>query len=197
MAKKPLFNPNESGLHIVMDSTEDLVKAIALLTKNEVLVGFPEETTDRDDPASAALGITNAALGYIHDNGAPEQHIPARPFMEPGMARAVDDVTDTLARAAEYALASKPEMTAKGFDQAGLQAVKGIQTVIREGIAPALADSTLRARAAKGRKGAAKELGRRERGLAPGMFGAIPLMDTNEMLKSVSYVVRNRNQRGK
>lgn len=196
MAKK-LVDFKQDGLHVTLDNTEELEKAINLLLMSEVLVGFPEETTDRpDDPVSNPMKITNASLGYIHDNGAPEAHIPARPFMEPGMKSVEGQVTDTLAKAAQYALAGRSEAVGRGFERVGLIAVKGIQTTIRQGIPPPLADSTLRARAKKGRAGANKELERRAKGLAPGMHNAVPLMDTNEMLKSVSYVVRKaRNVR--
>lgn len=190
MAKK-LVDLSQSGLHVTLDNTEELEKAINLLLQSECLVGYPEETTERpDDPVSNPLKITNAALAYIHDNGAPEAHIPARPFMEPGMESVKDEVTTTLAKAAQYALAGRPEQVARGFERVGLIAVKGIQSTIRAGVPPPLADATLRMRAAKGRKGANKELERRAKGLAPGMFNATPLMDTNEMLKSTSYVVR-------
>lgn len=195
---KKLVDLNQSGLHVTLDNGEELKRAIAMLVGKEVLVGFPAETTDRpDDPVSNPLKITNAALGYIHDNGAPEQHIPARPFMEPGIASVKDEITDTLAKGAQYALAGRSEAVDRGFERAGLIAVKGIQSTIRAGIPPPLADSTLRARAKKGRAGANRELERRAKGLAPGMYQAVPLMDTNEMLKSVSYVVRLRANRGK
>jgi hypothetical protein len=52
------------------------------LASTEVLVGFPEDTTERDkegDDPARERGITNAALGYIHDQGVPEVGIPSSP----------------------------------------------------------------------------------------------------------------------
>lgn len=46
----------------------------------EVLIGIPMSTTERPDGE-----ITNAELGYIHEYGAPEANIPARPFLIPGV----------------------------------------------------------------------------------------------------------------
>lgn len=51
------------------------------LRNSDVLVGIPEEANERKGG-----GIGNAALLYIHTNGSPLQHIPARPVIEPAIA---------------------------------------------------------------------------------------------------------------
>lgn len=184
-----------SGLKVKYDGFEALEKSIARLARDEVLVGFPEDTTQRDDPDSK--DVTNAALGYIHDNGAPEANIPARPFMIPGITRVMPKVEATLHKMAQYGLAGDVAKIDEGFERIGFLGVDGITSTIREGVPPPLAELTLKKRAAKGRKGAQAELNRRAAGYGPSLQLATPLMDTNEMLKSVTYVVRNRSQRGK
>lgn len=196
MAKK-LYNDSKNGLHVKADNMPELRAALRVLMRDEVLVGYPEDTTERDDPESKAQGITNASLAYIHDNGAPEANIPARPFMIPGIEACQEQVTSILARSAQYVLAGNVSKVKEGFERVGLAAVGSIQSTIRNGIGPALAEVTLIKRAAKGRKGAQAELDRRAEGYAPGLDLATPLMDTNEMLKSTNYVVRNRNRRRK
>lgn len=170
-----------------------LVDDIKRLAGVEVLVGFPEDTTERNDEDQ---GITNAALGYIHDTGMPEQNIPARPFMLPGITEVKDPLTAKLREVAVAAANGRdPATVEKGLHQVGLIAKLGIQNKINEGIPPPLADSTLRARAARGRKGAANELANRAKGEAPGMASAKPLVDTGQMRNAVNYVIRARNRR--
>lgn len=188
---KRLTNISAAGMHVTVDNTDELRRQLLALVTLETLVGVPNENTERDDPASQ--DVTNATLAYIHDNGAPR--IPARPFMLPGMENAKDEVTNVLAKTAQYALYNNGAKVLEGFERVGMIASKEIRNVIRAGIAPPLAPRTLRARAAKGRKGAAEELRRRAKGLAPELALATPLMDTNEMLKSITYVVRKRSAR--
>lgn len=197
MAKK-LVNDKKNGIHVTIDNLPELMASLKMLTRDEVLVGVPQETTGRDDPTTPVGDITNASLAYIHDNGAPERNIPARPFMIPGMERSQSQVTDLLARTAQYALqGSGKEKIAEGYTRVGLAVVGNIQNVIREGIAPELAEATLEARARKGRKGAAQALAFKQRGqpIPPGLV--TPLIDTGEMLKSITYVIRKRSQRTK
>lgn len=199
MARK-LYNDKLNGLHMTVDNIGELDEAIRSLIRNEVLVGVPDETTERDDAESKAAGLTNASLAYIHDNGAPEANIPARPFMIPGMTEAVGEVTQILTKAAEYALQSKPGKVAEGFQRIGTIAVQKITDHIRAGIPPPLADATLRARDRRTKKGsesAQKEIERRAAGLPPSTEFAIPLIDTQEMLKSITWVIRPRTARGR
>lgn len=200
---KKLINDKANGLHVSIDNLPELYASLKDLAANEVLVGVPEENTNRENPLEAKAGITNASLAYIHDNGAPEARIPARPFMLPGMTAVLPKATETLGKAAQYALragrvpAENRAKVNEGLERVGLMAVSSIRAVIGEGIPPPLSEMTLRKRAAKGRKGAAYELERRAKGLAPQMLLALPLIDTGEMRKSITYVVRPRSARKK
>lgn len=183
---KPGLTVKGKGLDEVRDS-------IRKLAEQEVLVGFPVETTERDE---AQEGITNAALGYIHDNGMPEQNIPARPFMGPGIARARDAISRGLYAAARRTLMGIPGAAEAGLHMVGLKAKLAIQNTINEGVPPPLADSTLRRRAAKGRKGAILELENRAKGEAPSTALAKPLIDSGQLRNAVNYVIRSRKKRG-
>ena len=196
MAKK-IIPGNTDGLFVGIDNLAEFQKAIKRLARDEVLVGVPEETTGREDAISQASGITNASLAYIHDNGAPEARIPQRPFMIPGMERSKQNVTELLGKMANYGLQQTPNVAKvdEGFNRIGLIVRDNMREVIAEGIAPALADMTLRARAAKGRKGAKLELERRAAGIPPGTDLATPLLDTGELNKSLNWVVRKRSDR--
>lgn len=179
---------------------------LALLGVLEVLVGFPDdsENSERTDASGSATGeITNAALGYIHDNGAPEANIPARPFMIPGIKAAQEEVADLLGKTARAVLRGGGESKIQdGLTQVGFKAANSIKRTINEGIPPPLADSTLRARLRGGRKngagarkGALQELDARWDGQAPSTDYAKPLVDTGQMRNAVTYVIRKKIRR--
>jgi hypothetical protein len=189
---------NNTGVKITRQNLSEVLAAVTALAGSEVLVGFPEDSTDRDatpgdDPEKR--GITNAALGYIHDNGAPEANIPARPFMLPGMKDAEKQVEAYLGGAMKAAMRGNVVAAEGQMQAAGMAAKLAIQRKINEGIPPPLSERTLRARARKGRKGAILELERREKGYDPLTVLAKPLIDTGQMRNAVNYVIRARKKR--
>lgn len=194
MAGKKTYDDGGSGLKVTYDGVPKLFAALNSLTRSQTLVGVPAENTDRppnpDDPKSA--GITNAALAYIHDNGAPEANIPARPFMIPGIMQAMPKVEGIMLKMAQYALKGSTAQVEAGYQRVGFECVNAITSIIRAGIAPPLAEMTLRKRLAKGDIKAQYELNRRAAGYGATTQLVKPLMDTNEMLKSITYVVRDR-----
>ncbi len=177
----------------------EIVKALDQLASMEVLVGFPEASTDRKkDPEAEESDLTNAALAYIHDNGAPEVNIPARPFMGPGIAAAQTKLIRVAKNMGQQVLSAPDPKTVveQGYHMMGLVAQSSIRAVINSGIDPPLADRTLRERAARGRKGAKKELANRAKGMPAGTKLAKPLIDTGQLRNAVNYVIRNRKKRG-
>jgi len=182
-------------LRVITDRVADLRAAMQVLVSQEVLVGFPEDTTDRDDE-DPTEGITNAALGYIHDTGMPEQNIPARPFMDPGIRDNKDKIATALVSVAKGAVSKGTAQHAmKGLHRVGIIAATGLKRKLNEGIPPPLAESTLQERARRGRKGAKKELERRAAGEAASTEFAKPLIDTGQLRNALSYVIRKRKKR--
>jgi len=175
-------------------SFEAISARLMLLADTEVLAGFPDENADRQEMGA---GITNASLAYIHDHGAPEQNIPARPFMAPAMAEARDKVAGKLSQVltAVVSRGADSVVVEQGLHQVGLIAKLAIQNKINEGIPPPLADATLRARARRGRKGAGLELLSRSMGYAPSMDFAKTLVDTGQMRNAADYAIRSRKKR--
>lgn len=192
-----MSQPSRSGITIKQGANlDDLVASLQKLAGVEVLVGFPEDTTERDPEGDKPSGITNASLGYIHDNGAPEQNIPARPFMAPGIESVQDKIADKLGQVLQAAARGGSASTiAEGMTQVGITASLGIKNYINEGVDPPLAPATLRARAARGREGAQDELNNRRKGEAPSTALAKPLVDIGEMRDAVSFAIRPRKQR--
>src|SRR5438105_3747155 len=87
------------GVETVIDNFAKMVKAVKVLTDTGVYVGFPADKTARKEGP-----ITNAALGYIHELGAPEANIPPRPFLLPGLKLAQKEIAQELKKAGEVAL---------------------------------------------------------------------------------------------
>lgn len=170
---------------IVKDRLNEVIKSIGDLTKTDVLVGIPESNAARDDE-----GPSNAALGYIHEHGSPVNNIPARPFLVPGVAESKNKYRQPLIKAAQYALDGDKKNALKQMGAAGIIAEQGAKAKINSGDFVPLSDATLRGRAARGRKGAAAELERRENGLPAGTDLAKPLIDTGQLRNSITHVIR-------
>ena len=54
--------------------------ALGTLQNAKIYIGIPEAETTRNSQA-----VTNAGLLFIHTNGSPLRHIPARPVIEPSI----------------------------------------------------------------------------------------------------------------
>ena len=160
---------NQNGMLLKTNrDMKSLMDDLMKLADVEVLIGFPEDTTARPPSEDEPAGITNASLAYIHDNGAPEQKIPARPFMIPAVQSVQDQIAGKMGQTLKAVLdGGGVAKVAQGLTQLGIMGKLAIQKTINEGIDPPLAESTLKARARKGRKGAKIELQRRSEGEAP------------------------------
>lgn len=163
MAKK-------SGVVKVVDNMAKLVEGVALLARLRVSVGIPQDDTTRKDGDS----ITNASLLYIHENGAPEVGIPARPTMRPGIRRAGPEIKRRLKLAGEAALDGRPQSVRNQFAAAGMAGVKEVKNKIRSNTPPPLKPGTIATRRRRGVK------------------RTNTLIDTGQMLNAVTYVVTEK-----
>lgn len=174
---------------IKTDNLGAFEKALAGLVGEQVLVGIPDSTADRKDEGEP---LSNAEIGYIQETGSPANNIPARPFLVPGVEAAADSTAEKLGKAAGLALGGLRDQARTAMSAAGLIAQNSVRATINAGIEPALADSTLEARARRGRKGAAAELARRDDGADPSMTGAKPLIDSGQLRNAITYVLRKK-----
>ena len=183
---------NEANLSfsVTHDEMGAFMKALAEMQSKSVLAGFPQEEAPRENEDGEAEPITNAALGYIHNTGMPEQNIPARPFMVEGIENKREPITDGMEAAGMAALDGNTDQVEQALTAVGLAAEAGIRNKIIDGPFEPLAESTLKARARRGREGAQEELDRRAAGEDPGVELARPLNDTAQMRNAVTYVIR-------
>ncbi|MCH8179772.1 MAG: hypothetical protein IIA02_08345 [Proteobacteria bacterium] len=152
------------------DILPQVLASLKRLAATDVLVGIPAQSPERSDGEP----INNAALGYIHETGAPAAGIPARPFLVPGVAAAGAPMALQLKKAAQAAIVGNPRAVDQRLHAAGLVAETSVKNTINVGVEPALADSTIAARERRGRT------------------GTVPLIDTGSLRNSVTHVVRRK-----
>lgn len=157
---------------IVSDRVSGVLAGINVLGTTRVMVGIPAAEATRSDDDDAASGINNAALGYIHDNGAPEANIPARPFLEPGIRAVQDKIEAGLRTAADAAMAGRPEAVDRAYHAIGLKAQAAVRSKITTGPFVELKPRTLANRRRRGRN------------------GTKPLIDTGQLRNAIAYVIR-------
>lgn len=137
---------------IKADKLAAVLKGLASMTKEKVLVGIPDSTTERSEDEDA-VPMNNATLGYIHEHGSPAANIPARPHLIPGIENAHDKIAERFKKAGQFAMDGKKDKVHAELEKAGMVAQNSVKNMIADGDLAPLAESTLRARARRGRKG--------------------------------------------
>jgi hypothetical protein len=172
-----------------VDRLKQVLQSINGLVDQQVLVGVPDSTAGRKDEGAP---LSNAEIGYIQENGAPEINLPARPFLVPGVAAAQPKTLPQLQKGVEAALDGDIDGAQRRMAMAGQVAQSSVRARINSGIGPALSEATLRKRARRGRQGAKDELAARAAGQQPSTELAKPLIDTGQLRNAVTYVIRKR-----
>lgn len=92
----------------------DAVKAaITFLKTHRVLIGIPQAAPSKHG------GITNAELAFIHTMGSPINRIPPRPFLEPAIEEAKDNITGRMKASVEAAVSGDIGTAMNELDKAG------------------------------------------------------------------------------
>lgn len=183
-----------SRVTVTKDRVNQVVASVNALVRREVLVGIPEATTSRRQEP-----ITNAALGYIHEFGAPGARVPPRPSLIPGVRRSAPDYVPHLKRAAGAALDGDPKRAEKALVAAGIVAETAVKQLIHSNIPPPLKPATVRgrkyARQTKSRRpGEDRYLGLVSQGVSPAVAqseaGIVSLINTGQLAAAITSVVR-------
>lgn len=178
---------------------EAIRKSLELLTKKEVLVGIPEDEATRENGDT----INNAELLYIHthgirtsemraemqknmdngmkyskahsmyirEHGSPLFRVPPRPVLEPAIEDSKEIIAEELKQANISALDKDPAQAEEHLNKAGMLAQSAAQNWFEnpKNGWPPNAESTIK------KKGS-----------------DVPLVDTNELRKSITYVLRDK-----
>ncbi|MES0289233.1 hypothetical protein [Citrobacter freundii] len=192
----------KSGVTTRVDNAQAIFDALKSIGKKEVLVGIPEASSSREDSP-----FSNAGIGYVNEYGSPAQNIPPRPHLIPGVKSAEDQTVPLLKSAAQAALDGNQSGAERALNQAGQKAVNGVRRYMKITNFTPLSDSTIEARAKRGkvgRKGANAEMARRaadekldainpESGQFISNQNARPLIDTGKYRDAITYVVRDKD----
>lgn len=159
----------------LFDKTENIAKAIGDLSSKKILVGVPEQKSEREgtNQFNRDIKVTNAEIGYWNEFGVPENNLPARPHLRAGVKSVQKETIKDLKVAIGAAFHGNKLQVDRTYHKIGMRCQNAVRGKIQAGLSPKLAESTLRARRARGRK------------------GKKPLYDTGEYLRSITYVIRN------
>lgn len=186
------------SMRVLVDRTGDVYAGVKALSAKRVLIGYPAETALRKpEPGEKSEPLSNAAIAYIMEYGAPEANIPARPTLVPGVEAIAQKASDRFKATAKKALDGDRADFDKALGQIGLIAVASVRDKIVTGAHTPLADSTLRKRAAANNRrgfGAKVELERRRQGEIAGTEWAQPLVWSGQMVGAVNFVVVKAGQ---
>lgn len=178
---------------IVRDRVKSVMDSLRGLAKEQVLVGIPEDKTAREGQ------ITNAALGYIHEFGAPGANIPARPHLIPGVRKSAGQYMPHLKAAANFALDGEPQKVRHALMRAGIIASNAVRHEITTGDFVPLKPATVAARyrqrgTATRRAGENQYMELIRQGESPASAqsaaGIRPLMNTGALRNAYTFVVR-------
>lgn len=184
---------------LTVDRLPGLLASLAELVRQEVLVGVPDSTADRERDDGEP--VTNATIAYVHDNGEPELNIPARPFMDPGIRAAEDPICRRLKSAADATLAGNKARADQQLAAAGMAAQSSIRSKINDGPPPPLAPSTIanrhKQRGTKSMRPSEKAYLKMvaagaDPGAAQDAAGIKALVNTGQLRNSINYVIRRR-----
>ena len=185
----------KSGVRVSINNVSKLLASTNALATTEVMVGIPSNKALRSDKT----GINSAELGYIHEHGAPEVGIPARPFLEPTVKdKQTSLIEPTLRKAALAAFSGDPGKVTNLLSGLGQEVADAARDRIVAGIPPKLKDATIIARARrkqayKKAKGA-KRAELRAKALED---GGTPLIDTGQLMRSITWVLRKVSRKSK
>ncbi len=149
------------------DRLAEVTEALSKLANISVLVGVPEEKGGRE----SGDAMNNPTLAYIHENGSDRAHIPPRKFMEPGVEKAKDVVTKHLKDASKAAWQGDAGGMTRSNNKAGQEAANSIRAIFAPGNNDWKPVTAARQRA----KGKSK---------------TTTLVDTGQLRKSITYVVK-------
>lgn len=160
----------KTGVTVTQDKTAQIGKAIAFLAARRVMVGIPADKTARKNDDDSPLN--NAQLMAIHEAGAPEVNLPARPVVHPTVKQYQADIKSALGKAGTLALSGNTKGVDRQLNALGLFMQNKLRAKITDGPFVPLSTRTLATRKARGRS------------------GTKPLIDTGQLRRALTYVIR-------
>lgn len=186
---------SNNRVKVKIDKVAAVMTAISALAETRVMAGIPASKAERDDDTP----INNAQLMYIHENGAPEINLPARPVVHPAIESIHDEIANGLGVAGEKALSGNVTGTLQAYNAVGIMAQNAMRKKITDGPFVPLSPATIKGRmyrngGRKRRKGEQDYLDQIEAGVDPAeaqsAAGIKPLIDTGQLRRALTYVIK-------
>ncbi len=117
-----------------------LLNRIKALSQKEICVGVIAKTAPRNDQKAH---LNNAQIAAVHEFGAPNKGIPARPFLRPTLTRNKQAYTDGLATQMRKAVRQQ-QSAEQAYQVVGLKAASDVQHEIRHGTHTPLKAATIK-----------------------------------------------------
>lgn len=153
----------------VTNNVSKQLEAIEFIKNNSVYVGVQQKDTTREGDDA-----TNAELLFIHTNGSPARNIPARPVIEPAIYDDRERLCNMMKKAAEYVFSGNFSEASRQLELVGMRGQKDARGWFynpKNHWAPN-APSVIAEK------------------LKKGSDNPRPLIDTNELHKSITYFVK-------
>ena len=160
-----------------IESIDQYKKIKEFIENNEVYVGIPQEESSRKQDNE----VTNAELLFIHTNGSPANHIPPRPVIEPAIKNSRERIIKMMDNALKTAISGNYQGAVDELKKVGMFAQKQCRAWFHD--------------ERNGWKPNAPSVYRRK--LKKGSTDPKPLIDTGELIKSITYFVKTRGGRVK
>lgn len=157
------------------DGFKDVLRAMRFLSQSQVLIGIPEG-------AGAHEGMSNVALAYLHTMGSPVNKMPARPFLEPGIEEAKDDIAEQMLEAAKDAFAGDIAAAVDRLDMAGIVGENAVKARFGSSSMAPLAPITINGGWMRN-KVSGKPV------YIKGKGSSAPLIDTGDLRNSITHIV--------
>ncbi|MCX8566837.1 MAG: hypothetical protein ON057_001564 [Glomeribacter sp. 1016415] len=146
---------------------DKLIHQIKSLGQKEICVGVIAQTAPRKDQKAR---FSNAQIAAVHEFGAPNKGIPARPFLRSTLIRNKQAYTDALATQMRKAVRQK-QSPEQAYQVVGLKAASDVQHEIRHGTHTPLKATTIQ------RKKSSQ-----------------PLIDIGQLHQSITSIVKDVNE---
>jgi len=156
------------------DITKSILASITGMSRKKVFIGIPQEDVPRKPLEDQKVYVNNATLAFIHTNGSPADNIPSRPFLVPGIEKAQEKNIKLMKKGMLRALTNRRAVD-ETLNAVGLNSQSAVKAYMRDSshFQP-LSERTIKSRL--DRKHPHK--------------GTKPLIDTTQLLNSITYVIR-------
>ena len=160
------------NVDVKLDKIKDIEKSLKKMSHNFVAIGIPQKNNNRKPDEKENSIPTNAEIGYINEFGSSAQGIPPRPFLIPGVKDTEKDISKLTKSKSGDVLDGKKSVDHM-LELIGQKAVSNVKKRIINSI---------------DMKELSEKTKRRRKNYKPGDI-AKPLIDTGQLLNSITYVL--------